>query len=131
MGKPAGKNPTGAEPPANDAARAGRVEVDARGRNIWRWAREGIDSTSVLLKGLENKDLALEPTQKVPVVPSEDPRPQRSGGRPAAGAHVPPASPAKKAEPAGKRPADKGARRPTRKDVQRDRGGGFDPYNSR
>ena len=47
---------------------AGKVEVDSRGNSVWRWARDVIESTSVLLKRLENKDLALEPTQKVPIM---------------------------------------------------------------
>ena len=54
------------EPPADEPP--GRVEFDARGNSVWRWARGVLDSTSVLLKRLENKDLALEPTQKVPVM---------------------------------------------------------------
>jgi hypothetical protein len=130
MGKPQDKNATGGERRANDTGRAGHVEVDARGRNVWRWAREGIDSTSVLLKGLENKDLALEPTQKVPVVPADDPRARTTGGR-SAHARAVPATPGKKDEPAAKRSAGKGAQGPARNEARRDRGGGFDPYNSR
>jgi hypothetical protein len=120
------------EPPAGpgDEARPGRVEVDGRGRNVWRWAREGIDSTSVLLKGLENDDLALEPTRKVPVVPTTEPasprgrRPSGDGGAKAAGGKPPPAAKA----PARK---DKPRAKPERNETHRDRGGGFDPYNSR
>ena len=47
---------------------AGRVEFDSRGNSIWKWAKDVIESTSVLLKRLDNKDLAIEPTQKVPVM---------------------------------------------------------------
>jgi hypothetical protein len=47
---------------------AGRVEFDSRGNSVWKWAKDVIDSTSILLKRLENKDLAIEPTQKVPVM---------------------------------------------------------------
>jgi hypothetical protein len=47
---------------------AGKVEIDSRGNSVWKWAKDVIDSTSILLKRLENNDLALEPTQKVPVV---------------------------------------------------------------
>ena len=54
------------QPPASEPA--GKVEFDSRGNSVWRWARDVIESTSVLLKRLENKDLALEPTQKVPVM---------------------------------------------------------------
>lgn len=42
---------------------AGRVEADGRGKSVWRWAREKLDSTSVLLKRLDNKNLKLETTQ--------------------------------------------------------------------
>src|SRR6187549_4012135 len=51
----------------------GKVVVDARGRNVWQWAKDVLDSTSVLLKRLENKDLALEPTRKVPILADEKP----------------------------------------------------------
>ena len=47
---------------------AGSVEIDSRGNSVWKWAKDVIDNTSILLKRLENKDLALEPTQKVPVI---------------------------------------------------------------
>jgi hypothetical protein len=57
------------EPPSQEPA--GRVEFDSRGNSVWRWARDVLDSTSILLKRLENKDLALEPTQNVPVVDSK------------------------------------------------------------
>jgi hypothetical protein len=117
------------ESPAGSGAEArpGKVEVDSRGRNVWRWAREGVDSTSVLLKGLENDDLALEPTRKVPVVPNAEPagrRPPADGGAKAAGGKPPPAAKA----PGGK---DKPRVKPDRNEARRDRGGGFDPYNSR
>ncbi|HVS22745.1 MAG TPA: hypothetical protein VMU03_03385 [Gammaproteobacteria bacterium] len=59
--QPVTHEPAGEQP-------AGRVEFDNRGRNVWRWAREALDSTSILLKRLENKDLALEPTRKVPIM---------------------------------------------------------------
>src|SRR4029079_9975634 len=57
------------EPPSQEPA--GRVEFDSRGNSVWRWARDVLDSTSILLKRLENKDLALEPTQTVPVIGSK------------------------------------------------------------
>jgi hypothetical protein len=94
---------------------AGRVEVDSRGNSVWRWARDVLESTSVLLKRLENKDLALEPTQKVPVVRADAEAPQKG-----AKAHASPAQ----------TPTDRKAQHPA---MQRDRrrDGGFDPYNSR
>jgi hypothetical protein len=100
-------DPTVREPP-------GRVEIDSRGHNVWRWAKDVIENTSVLLKRLENKDLALEPTQKVPVVSAVDDAPKRD-------------KPSAKPE-SGK----KAARHPAlHLDRKPDKGGGFDPYNSR
>ena len=92
----------------------GKVEFDSRGNSVWRWARDVLESTSVLLKKLENKDLALEPTQKAPAMGRADPA--RASPKPAA------------------KPADVEAARPRHPALQRerrDRGGGFDPYNSR
>ncbi len=97
---------------------------------MWRWARQGLDSTSVLLKGLENQDLALEPTQKVPVVPNVEraaprgPRPPADTRADAAGGKTPPA-----AKPVGQK--EKKRANPDRNEIRRDRAGGFDPYNTR
>ena len=93
----------------------GKVEFDSRGNSVWRWARDVIESTSVLLKRLENKDLALEPTQKVPVMGGADAA--RKAAKPAA----------KRVEPED----DSRPRHPALQRERRDRGGGFDPYNSR
>src|SRR5512143_1122750 len=117
------------EAPPADEGRPGRVVVDSRGRNIWQWAKAALDSTSILLKRLENKDLALEPTQKVPIVPDADPR---------AAAKAPvPAKQAAQAKPGAKRTDDGSDKKtvkrpdPVRGQVRRDGGGGFDPYNIR
>jgi hypothetical protein len=99
----------------------GKVVIDSRGHNVWQWARDVLESTSVLLKRLENKDLALEPTQKVPVVRDEDATKGQKTGKPGGKA-------AKHGE------ADAAPRHPAlqrERDRQRDGGGGFDPYNSR
>ena len=48
------------------------LEIDSHGNRVWRWAKEVLESTSVLLKRLDNKDLELEPTQKVPVMGGAD-----------------------------------------------------------
>jgi hypothetical protein len=112
MGRVHDKDVDDAEPPTPEPA--GKVEFDSRGNSVWRWARDVIESTSVLLKRLENKDLALEPTQKVSVMRGAG---GAKGGKP---------SPAPKmAEPPS------APRHPARKPDPRDRGGGFDPYNSR
>ena len=92
---------------------AGRVEFDSRGNSVWRWARDVLDSTSILLKRLENKDLAIEPTQKVPVLGSK--------------------KLAKPGTPSSTKPG-KPRRNPLSladDDGGRDQGGGFNPYNSR
>ena len=95
---------------------AGKVEIDSQGNSVWRWAREVLDNTSVLLKRLENKDLALEPTQKVPVMRGVERTAKSPSSR--KGTTPEPKSAAKQpAAPAGRR--DGGG------------SGGFDPYNSR
>jgi hypothetical protein len=95
-----------AEQPASEEP-AGRVEFDSRGNSVWRWARDVLDSTSILLKRLENKDLAIEPTQKVPVLGSKKPSK--------------PGDPTRAAKPLSLEDDEGG----------RDQGGGFNPYNSR
>ena len=125
------EQPEHPEPPATERTteRAGKVVVDARGRNVWKWAKDAakdvIDSTSVLLKRLENKDLALESTQKVPVVSGAQPG-EKSAGPKAA-------KPADSNAKAAKEAATKSRHwHPAMKpDQGSDRGGGFDPYNSR
>ncbi len=92
-----------------DHGAAGGMEADGKGNRVWRWARDVLDSTSILLKRLENKDLAIEPTQKVPAL---------SKGK-AAAAKKPGAA---KTRPALSMAADPGGN---------DGAGGFDPYNSR
>jgi hypothetical protein len=94
----------------------GKVEFDSRGNSVWRWARDVLESTSVLLKRLENKDLALEPTQKVPVMRGADRAPKGS------------ASERKGATP---RESKSGVQHPAAPRERHDGGGGFDPYNSR
>ena len=91
---------------------AGKVEIDSQGNSVWRWAREVLENTSVLLKRLENKDLALEPTQKVPVLRGVD----RAAKSPA-----PRKGTAPESKSAAKHPAAPAG----------PRDGGFDPYNSR
>jgi hypothetical protein len=98
------ETPTPEQPASEEPA--GRVEFDSRGNSVWRWARDVLDSTSILLKRLENKDLAIEPTQKVPVLGSKKP-----GAKPA----KPRRNPLSLADDDG----------------GRDQGGGFNPYNSR
>lgn len=96
---------------------AGRVEFDSRGNSVWRWARGVLDSTSVLLKRLENKDLALEPTRKVPVMKGNDAVRKHAGPGAVRGR-------------AAAEPEQPSRRHPALPPTRRDRGGGFDPYNT-
>ncbi len=50
---------------------AGRVEFNG-GKAVWQWAQDANDSTSILIKSLDNPDLQLEVTQRTPIA-----RPQR------------------------------------------------------
>lgn len=142
--EPAKAEPSTPEPP-------GRVVMDSRGHNVWRWSREGNDSTSVVLKRLDNQDLALEPTQKVPIARGADPAakgaaPKGAAPKSAAAKGMPSkgapskAAPSKGALPAkGKRSAanaetskSSGFHPALQPDDERGGGGGgFDPYNSR
>jgi hypothetical protein len=58
---------------------AGHVEFDSRGNSVWRWNSAVADSTSVVLKRLDNDALQLEPTRSVPVPTRGEgaPQPQR------------------------------------------------------
>jgi|SRR5690606_17660516 len=82
---------------------AGRVEFDSRGNSVWRWKRQDgeKDSTSVLLKRLENTELSLEPTRSLRIAKG-------------------------KAGPGRDRAAE--GRGPALEDERT--GGGFDPYNN-
>jgi hypothetical protein len=107
-----------------DHGAAGRIEVDRQGNRVWRWAREMLDSTSILLKRLENQDLTLEPTQKVPVVPATTkPAPSARTSKGGAKPGKAEAKPAKRKDPVELSVA--------REPGERDSVGGFDPYNSR
>jgi hypothetical protein len=103
------------EPPSQEPA--GRVEFDSRGNSVWRWARDVLDSTSILLKRLENKDLALEPTQTVPVIGSKKVAKPGNTSDPTRSA---------KAKPRPSRSLTLEA-----EEGGRDKGGGFNPYNKR
>jgi len=52
---------------ATGAKAGGEVDRDSRGHNVWRWKQGSADSTSIVLKRLENDALRLEPTQSVPI----------------------------------------------------------------
>lgn len=94
---------------------AGRVEFQG-GKAIWHWAEDSNDSTSVLIKSLENPELELEVTQRTPIMGSK-----AKGAAAGAGQRAD-----------ADREADKRAdeRRDDDSDWEVPRGGGgFDPYN--
>lgn len=124
MGRLDDKPGTEPEETPVEEGRPGRVVVDARGRNVWQWAKAALDSTSILLKRLENKDLALEPTQKVPVMGGAGSKTAQPG-KPGT-----PAKPGAAARPGAKQ-ADEKRANPFGVKSRGDSGGGFDPYNSR
>jgi hypothetical protein len=97
--------------PAADSP--GRISVDSRGRNVWQWNDDQLDSTTIMLKSLENSALALEPTRKLrrPRIPGDDAaNPSRSR------------SVARDGEQTGELRIEQ--------TLSFKPGGGFDPYNS-
>jgi hypothetical protein len=109
MSRPLDKDGDEAKAPDDDN-RPGRVEFDSRGNSVWRWARDVLESTSIMLKRLENKDLALEPTQKLRVAGKPSKADAGLGSAPQKGGR---------------------ARELDIEDAPKAKGGGFDPYNSR
>lgn len=117
MGRVSDKERVDDQPRASEEREPpGRVEFDSRGNSVWRWAKDVIESTSVLLKRLEVKDLALEPTQKVPVVGGADKSKQKQSSS---------------RDGASRDENDKSKHPAMRRDRRDSGGGGFDPYNSR
>jgi hypothetical protein len=110
------------EPPVAEPASQppGKVVIDGRGHNVWQWAKDVIESTSVLLKRLENKDLALEPTRKVPILSEKG----AGSSAPKPGDSKTKAAKQTDSKSVGRHPA-------LQRERARDGGGGFDPYNSR
>jgi hypothetical protein len=121
--KPAERADASAAEPGDDSP--GKVVVDSRGHSVWQWAKDVLENTSVLLKRLENKDLALESTQKVPVLPGQEPG--EKGASPKATKRAD--SNAKAAKDAASKSAH--FHPAIKPDQNKDRGGGFDPNNSR
>ena len=105
----------------NDTHAPGRVVIDSRGRNVWQWSDDQLDSTTIMLKRLDNADLALEPTRRVR-------KPDLSRERGA----VPGRSGSDARDQAGHRDAGTIERSGTlsiEQTIDLDPGGGFDPYN--
>jgi hypothetical protein len=97
--------------PRNDAP--GRVAVDSRGRNVWQWNGDQLDSTTIMLQSLENSSLALEPTLNLR-------RPDGPDGS---------ASKAPKSRTRGQSIAEQSGELRIEQTVSFKVGGGFDPYN--
>ena len=93
---------------------AGRVEFQG-GKAVWHWAENSNDSTSILIKSLENPELELEATQRTPI----------PGPKPKAGSKDP-AVAARNHEP---RQLDTGDLDWDEPDSGSGSGSGFDPYN--
>jgi hypothetical protein len=94
---------------------AGGVVVDSRGRNVWQWKDEQLDSTSVVLKRLENDALELETTRKVKAPSPENDSTSQKGSKP-------------QKDPKRER---RSSRETLSATFEVDEGGGFDPYNRR
>ena len=107
---------------------SGEVVVDNRCRNVWQWKDEQIDSTSIVLKRLENEALELEPTRKVPI-----PGKAASGNEVADRAGRGKAAPSARGGEPRRRPAAERSRDEAdlslSETIDYDAGGGFDPYN--
>ena len=55
---------------------AGRVEFSG-GKTVWQWDQDANDSTSILIKSLDNPELELEVTRRTPITPSQ----QKAAGK--------------------------------------------------
>jgi len=134
-------------PKAAQPTAPGTVTVDQRGRNVWQFHGEAIDSTSMMLQRLDNPSLALEPTRKTKRLDSTTPVPpgKSPAGKPPA-AKLPPgrAQPgASRGEAGSTARGAAGAPRRQQDDEThlsfeqsfsvkpgKGTGGGFDPYNN-
>ena len=93
----------------------GRVTIDSRGRNVWQWNDDQLDSTTIMLQRLDNPELALEPTRRARRLEVE-----KQGGE----AAQTPGRPSHKPE------SDDSISVAIEETFKVDIGGGFDPYNS-
>jgi hypothetical protein len=94
------------------AGSPGRIAVDGRGRNVWQWNADQLDSTTIMLQSLENSALALEPTRKLRRMETSDGKASRSK----------PGSAQRDGEQTGELKIEQ--------TLSFKLGGGFDPYNS-
>jgi hypothetical protein len=54
---------------------AGRVDFNG-GKAVWHWTQDQNDSTSILIKSLDNPELELEKTQKTAIARPPDAKPK-------------------------------------------------------
>jgi hypothetical protein len=94
----------------------GCVAVDSRGRNIWQWNDDQLDSTTIMLQSLDNSSLALEPTLNVrrPDVAGSDESEQRA---------------ARASRSSSRNRESKASDLSVEQTISFNVGGGFDPYN--
>jgi len=100
---------------------AGRVEFKG-GKAVWEWAEHENDSTSILLKSLENPELELEKTQNTPLPRKLDPKAAVKAKAKAKADEKPRAT--KPSKPSAPKDDDNPWGLPKNRG-----GGGFDPYN--
>lgn len=97
-----------------DVHTVGKISVDSRGRNVWQWNDDQLDSTTIMLQKLDNSSLSLAPTMQV--------------RRPEPGSldrNAP-----KKPTTRSRRPSDEELDLSVEQTFNVKIGGGFDPYNS-
>ena len=94
---------------------AGRVDFKG-GKAVWEWSQDQNDSTSILIKMLDNPELELEVTQRTPVMSNKPPSAK--------------AGPAANDAKSQKAAFEQAAEDDTLAQLKKLRGaGGFDPYN--
>jgi len=104
----------------------GRIVIDGRGRNVWQWSDDQLDSTTIMLQRLDNSALALEPTRSVrrPAI-GQDSGEGKADGADAARSRD------RRSRTGDSRSGTKGS---GRFDIEHTfkvkAGGGFDPYNN-
>ncbi len=123
-----------------EALKPGNIAVDSRGRNVWHFHGESIDSTSMMLQKLDNPSLALEPTLKTRKLDSgkDAAAGKAATGKAAAGKPTQPAGGKSSGDSGGgpgRKPAFGGTtetfeqRYEVKPGGKNRGGGGFDPYN--
>lgn len=101
---------------------AGRIEFSG-GKAVWQWSQATNDSTSILIKSLDNPELELEKTQRTPIVPPRAKTPQDA--RSSAGSRPGTAPPGRQESQPDEQP-DEGE---TLRQLRAMRKRSFDPYN--